>query len=340
MSGGMIVAEWRLIVLVAVAAAIGSAVAIRLIRPHLVKHAMAKPNARSSHHVPTPQGAGIAVIAATLVVAGLALGAGTDAIANFPAALFGTALFIAGLGFADDLKPVPVLPRLLLQMFAVAAIVLISSPDLRITPSVPLWIERGLLVLAGLWFVNLVNFMDGLDWMTVAEVVPITTAMTLLGLNGDFPSSATVVAAALCGAMLGFAPFNRPVAKIFLGDVGSLPIGLLLGWCLLQLAGQHYLAAALLLPLYYLADATVTLLRRLMRREPFWVAHRSHFYQRATDNGFTVQQVVNQVFLLNLILAALAATSIYARSPAVDTMLLAFGAAAVTFVLVRFSRRK
>ena len=68
-----------------------------------------------------------------------------------------------------------------------------------------------------------------------------------------------MAAAALSGAMLGFAPFNRPVAKIFLGDVGSLPIGLLAGWCLLQLAWHQQFAAALLLPLYYLADATVTL---------------------------------------------------------------------------------
>ena len=123
----------------------------------------------------------------------------------------------------------------------------------------------------------------------------------MLGLLGEFPASATLVAAALCGAMLGFAPFNRPVAKVFLGDVGSLPIGLLLGWCLLQLAWRQQFAAALLLPLYYLLDATVTLLRRLARREPFWAAHRSHFYQRATDNGFTVWRVVGEVFALNIV---------------------------------------
>ena len=175
----------------------------------------------------------------------------------------------------------------MLQASAVGAIIFTASGELRIVPPCPLWIERGLLLLAGLWFVNLVNFMDGLDWMTVAEIVPITGAMVILGSLGDFPP-ATIVAAALCGAMLGFAPFNRPVAKIFLGDVGSLPIGLLLGWCLLQLAYHQQFAAALLLPLYYLLDATMTLLRRLVRREPFWAAHRSHFYQRATDNGFTV----------------------------------------------------
>ena len=202
----------------------------------------------------------------------------------------------------------------------------------------PFWIERGLLVLAGLWFVNLVNFMDGLDWMTVAEAVPITAALALLGLFGELPLTAAIVAAALCGAMIGFAPFNRPVASIFLGDVGSLPIGLLLGWCLLQLAWHHHLAAALLLPLYYLADASVTLLRRMMRREPFWIAHRSHFYQRATDNGFTVTQVVREVVTLNLVLAALAAFSIKASTPAASALLVVLGAAAVASAMFRFSR--
>jgi len=315
-----------------------SALVIKLIRPKLLKHALAKPNARSSHRMPTPQGAGIAVVAATLVIAGLALASISEAESNFPAWLFGATLFIAALGFADDIKPVPVLPRLLLQAIAVGAVVLAIPADLRLMSFLPIWIERGLLVLAVLWFVNLVNFMDGLDWMTVAEVVPITAAMMLFGLAGEFPPTAAIVAAALCGAMIGFAPFNRPVATIFLGDVGSLPIGLLLGWCLLQLALHQHIAAALLLPLYYLADATVTLLRRMMRREPFWIAHRSHFYQRATDNGFTVLQVVSEVFMLNVVLAALAAASITSRSLAADTVLLGIGVAAVAFVMVRFSR--
>jgi UDP-N-acetylmuramyl pentapeptide phosphotransferase/UDP-N-acetylglucosamine-1-phosphate transferase len=330
--------HWSLISAVTIAAAMISAIVILFIRPRLLKHALAKPNARSSHHIPTPQGAGIAVIAAVFVVAVIAIVAVAGTAANVPLSLFAATLVIAALGFADDLKPVPVLPRLLLQAIVVGAVVLAGSCDLRLAPFIPIWIERGLLVLTGLWFVNLVNFMDGLDWITAAEVVPVTAALAILGVRGDLPLIATVVATALCGAMIGFAPFNRPVAKIFLGDVGSLPIGLLLGWCLLQLAGQHHLAAALLLPLYYLADATVTLLRRMKRGEPFWVAHRSHFYQRATDNGFTVMHVVSEVFALNLFLAALALTSIAIRSIAADAACLALGAAAVAFVLFRFSR--
>src|SRR5712671_5688251 len=192
------------------------------IRPLMLRHALARPNARSSHRIPTPQGAGIAVIAATLAVASAI--AWTALNANIQFAIFAASLFMAIVGFADDIKSIPVLPRLLLQALAVGAILFAAPADLQIVPACPLWIERGLLLLAGLWFVNLVNFMDGLDWMTVAEVVPITAAMVLLGWFGEFPRSATIVAAALCGAMVGFAPFNRPVAKVFLGDVGSLPI--------------------------------------------------------------------------------------------------------------------
>src|SRR5206468_2684505 len=161
----------------------------------------------------------------------------------------------------------------------------------------------GFLIVGGVWFVNLVNFMDGLDWMTVAEVVPITACLAMLGLIGALPAGPALTAAALLGAMLGFAPFNRPVARLFLGDVGSLPIGLLVGWMLLKLAASGALAATLLLPLYYLADATITLLKRLARGERVWQAHRTHFYQQATDNGFSVIAVAAQVFSLNLGLA-------------------------------------
>jgi UDP-N-acetylmuramyl pentapeptide phosphotransferase/UDP-N-acetylglucosamine-1-phosphate transferase len=334
----MTFSEPLLLLFAVLAAALFSAVMTWAIRPVLLRHALATPNARSSHRLPTPQGAGIAVIAATLVVAGAVMACAGSAALNIPVTVFAAALFIAVVGFADDLKSIPVVTRLLLQALAVGAVIFTGPGDIRIAPPCPIWIERGLLLLAGLWFVNLVNFMDGLDWMTVAEIVPITGAIVVLGSLGAFPLPATLVAAALCGAMLGFAPFNRPVATIFLGDVGSLPIGLLLGWCLLQLAYHEQFAAALLLPMYYLLDATVTLLRRLLNREPFWAAHRSHFYQRATDNGFTVSQVVGEVFALNIGLAALAAGSIMAPSFAIKLACLAIGAIAAAALLRRFAR--
>ena len=330
--------EWQLSLLAALLAGLLSACLTWAIRPMMLRHALAKPNARSSHRIPTPQGAGIAVIAATLIVAAAIAGFAGAAGLKMPLAVFGATLFIAVVGLADDVSSIPVLPRLLLQGLAVAAVVVAAPDELRVVPALPLWIERALLLLAGLWFVNLVNFMDGLDLMTVAEAVPVTAAVVLLGWLGEIPASTTIVAAALCGALLGFSPFNRPVAKIFLGDVGSLPIGLLLGWCLLQLAFHQQFAAALLLPLYYLTDATVTLCRRLMRREPFWAAHRSHFYQRATDNGFTVWRVVSEVFMLNIGLAIMAVVSTMTGSSIIRILLLVLGCIAVTGAMVRFAR--
>ena len=143
-----------------------------------------------------------------------------------------------------------------------------------------------------------------------------------------------MVAAALCGAYLGFAPFNRPAAKVFLGDPRQPADGPVAG--LVPVRPRRRMAnwtAALLLPLYYLVDATLTLLRRLSRGEKVWLAHRSHFYQRATDNGFTVSQVVGHVFALNIILAALAGLAVAATSMVLQIVALATGLAAVAFVL-------
>ncbi|MFB6420172.1 MULTISPECIES: MraY family glycosyltransferase [Bradyrhizobium] len=303
--------------------------------PLLQRYALARPNARSSHRIPTPQGAGIAVVAATLLVAVPWAAWIHDAL---PLALIGSAVLIALVGLVDDIKPLPVVVRLFLQAAAVTAIVYPAPESLRIVPALPFAFERLLIVIAGVWFVNLVNFMDGLDLMTVSEVVPTTAALGLIAWWGDLSASAGLIATALCGATLGFAPFNKPAARVFLGDVGSLPIGLLLGWCLLDLAWRGQPAAALLLPGYYLADSTITLFRRIIRREPFWSAHRSHFYQRATDNGFTVPQVIGEVFALNLVLSLLAIVTVRAGSLTVTIVSLLAGAVAVAFVLRRFSR--
>jgi len=313
---------------------------IVVLRPVLRRYALARPNERSSHREPTPQGGGIAVLLATIGAASIGmLGSGVPVAAPL-AIVLAAAVGMACVGAADDIRPLAVIPRLLLQAVAVAAVLYALPDDLRVVPAAPWWLERLSLFIGGLWFVNLVNFMDGLDWMTVAEVVPIAAALVLLGGLDALSPAGSIVALALGGALIGFAYFNRPVAKLFLGDVGSLPIGLLLAWLLVLVAGSGHLAAALLLPLYYLADATITVLRRLVQGEPIWRSHRTHFYQRATDCGFTVMQVVTRVFAVNLGLAALALWSAMAHSAAADFVALVCGAALVGWLLRAFTRRR
>ena len=192
-------------------------------------------------------------------------------------------------------------------------------------------------MLAGLWFVNLVNFMDGLDWMTVAEFVPPLAFLFALGLTGRYAPEPTLVAGALLGGLLGFAPFNRPVARLFMGDVGSLPVGLIVAWLLFRLAGEGGLAAALILPLYPLADATLTLLWRLRRGERVWQAHRSHYYQVATVNGLSVPEVVGAVFAVQVALAGLAGVTLLWTSPPVTLVCLVLAAGLVGWRLRRFA---
>jgi len=333
--------EWREFGLM-VAAAFCSAALIMLLLPLFRRYALARPNARSSHSAPTPQGGGVAVILAVMLTLGVGNALiGPDGSAPADALPLGAAVvLLTVLGAIDDVVPIAPLRRLAVQGVAVILAVSTMPAELRAIPIVPIAVERTAEVVAGLWFVNLVNFMDGIDWMTVAETVPSTASIFIFALLGAAPPPAGSVALALCGAMLGFAPFNRPVAKLFLGDVGSLPIGLLLFWLLLQLAGSGHLAAAVLLPLYYVADSTITLLRRLMRGEPITEAHRTHFYQLAVTRKLSVMTVVRSVFAVNIALALLAALSIRTSSVVFDVFAVAGGGALVAALLVMMWRGK
>lgn len=322
-----------------VAAAIISCCMILGLHPILVRYTLALPNTRSTHRKPTPQGGGIAVIVSTIIVIGAAflfvpkLSGDAFRLTSIFAATIGLAI----IGATDDVRPMGALPRLFLQAVFVLVVIFALPEQLHAISTIPQWFERALMFVALLWFVNLVNFMDGADWMMVVEVVPVAVGLTLFGLAGALPMYATLTAFSLCGAMIGFAPFNRPVARLFLGDVGSLPIGLLLGWLLILLAGNGHLAAAVLLPLYYLADATITLLRRLVTGEQVLQAHRNHFYQRALDSGMNVYQVVGRIFVVNVFLVALAAFTLNSAPLFVGIALIA-GCALVGALLWIFSR--
>jgi UDP-N-acetylmuramyl pentapeptide phosphotransferase/UDP-N-acetylglucosamine-1-phosphate transferase len=321
------------------AAAILCAGLIVLLRPLLKRYALARPNARSSHTIPTPQGGGIAVVLATLFVtaAVLFLHFGLSRVLVTFGVLSAATIGLAIVGVLDDINPLGTLPRLAVQTIVVVVLIALLPANAQVLPVLPWWLERAALVFAGVWFVNLVNFMDGIDWMTVAEVIPLTASLVLLAFFGALPVPATLLALALLGAIIGFAPFNRPIAKLFLGDVGSLPIGLLLYWLLLQLAVRGQLVAALLLPLYYVADTTIVLLRRAINGEPITQAHRTHFYQLAIERGFSVLEVVSRVFAANLALAALAIATVARPYLTIDFAALALGGALVAWLLAIFA---
>jgi UDP-N-acetylmuramyl pentapeptide phosphotransferase/UDP-N-acetylglucosamine-1-phosphate transferase len=280
-------------------ACLGTRALIPLLRRAAV---LDRPNERSSHAAPTPRGGGIALVAAILV-AWLALIVAGLVAPRLLVILFG-AVLLAAISWLDDLRGLSPAPRLLAQLVAVGFALLAMAPA---GPVFQGWLPGGLDSVAAailwLWFVNLFNFMDGIDGLAGSEAAAIAIGLVLfasLGVGRD-PGLAALAAAAAAAA-LGFLVWNWAPARIFLGDVGSVPLGYLLGFLLLDVAGRGLWQIALILPLYFLADATVTLLRRLLRGELVWHAHRQHFYQRAVQRGLGHGDVVRRVIAADLAL--------------------------------------
>ncbi len=315
-----------------------AALLILVLRPIFMRHLLAHPNDRSSHKIATPQGAGLAVMATVLVGTMLAPLLWGPLPGPPLLAVLTTAVFLTLLGALDDAHALPVSWRLIGQTLAALALVFSLPQGFRLLPDLmPLVVERALLVFGIVWFVNAVNFLDGLDWMTVAQVVPMTLGIAALHALGAVPATIGLLALALLGATLGFALFNKHPAKIFLGDAGSLPIGLILAFMLIFVAQAH-LAAALLLALYTLSDPTLTLFRRIAAGEQIASAHRTHFYQRAITQGLSVPQVTARVFLLGLALAGLAIATVLARSLAVDLLCIGLGLLVTGLTLFAFAK--
>ena len=262
------------------------------------------PNERSSHEAPTPRGGGIAPIAAILLT-WLALIAAGAVAPRFSVVLGGAAL-LAAVSWIDDLRGLSPALRLLAQFVAVGLGLTTLMPA---GPVFQGWLSPALDAVAALllwlWFVNLFNFMDGIDGLAGSEAVAITVGLALFaGFGAGSDPGLAALAATAAAAALGFLVWNWAPAGIFLGDVGSVPLGYLLGFLLLDVAGRGGWKIALILPLYFLADATITLLRRLARGERVWRAHREHFYQRAVQRGLGHAVVVRRVIAADLVLIA------------------------------------
>lgn len=275
-----------------------------LLRHRLLDH----PNERSSHTQATPRGGGLGILAvllpAWLILAVLIPSqSGADEIIRWlvPA----SALALAAVSFIDDLRGLSQLVRFLLQAVAVAAAVQFLPGPVFQGLLGPIF-DTALTVIVWLWFINLFNFMDGIDGIAGVETIGIGIGIYAIGAAFMPVAAGYGQALTIAAAMAGFLVWNWHPARIFLGDVGSIPLGFLLGWLLLGLAASGLWQAALILPLYYLADASLTLLRRLFRGAVIWRAHREHCYQIAVQRGRSHAAVAGAIALANAVLVGLA----------------------------------
>ena len=256
-----------------------------------------EPNERSLHTVPTPRVGGLGVMAGALPVTAL--------FADAPLAVLlacGAALALAS--FADDRRSLPIEARLCAHFTAaIVAVLAIAGPDSK-QPGLAA-VEAALAVVGLVWMTNLFNFMDGSDGMAGGMAAIGFAAMGLAAcVAGAIPLA--LVAAAIASASLGFLAHNFPPARVFLGDAGAVPLGFLAGALGLQgvLSGAWPFWFPVLVFSPFIADASVTLSRRVLRSEPFWRAHRSHYYQRLVLAGWTRRALALRGYALMLAAAA------------------------------------
>lgn len=260
------------ITLAAILAAAGLALLCRLLPGSFLA---AGTNERSNHAKPARQIGGLAVVPAGLVAAH-AFGGPVATLTMAAIAL----LWLSGL--ADDWKPHGARFRLAIQFLA-AGLALAATGVPSFLGFLPDALGFGLSACFLVWTINMVNFMDGLDLITVSGAgIPLAFLGFCLALA---ESGLAPLAGAMAGGLAGFALFNRPPASVFLGDNGSLPLGLTAGLAILALADQVGPLAALAPMAYYFWDSGLTLLRRLINGENILTAHSSHAYQRAFRAG-------------------------------------------------------
>ncbi|AYN22221.1 MraY family glycosyltransferase [Alcaligenes aquatilis] len=262
------------------------------------------PNARSSHTRPTPRGGGVAFVATFLLlglVSATLLPMNTDA----ATAILGAGLLIALVGFLDDHGHIPARWRLVAH-FSAAIWVLywLGGPPpvtlfgLDIPAAWPLSITLALVLV---WLLNLYNFMDGIDGIASAQAICVSVGGALLYLAQGLPDMAFYPLLLAC-SVAGFLVWNFPPARIFMGDAGSGFLGLTLGGLTIQAAwiDERLFWSWIILSGVFIADATWTLVRRLLRKEKVYEAHRSHGYQFASRKLGAHRPVTLAVIAINI----------------------------------------
>jgi UDP-N-acetylmuramyl pentapeptide phosphotransferase/UDP-N-acetylglucosamine-1-phosphate transferase len=311
--------------LLPLAVLVASAVSTRVVLHFLVRRQILdKPNERSSHSTPVPRGLGAGVIPIVLVAWMLA------ATSSEVRWICAGALVLMVLSWIDDVRGLPAGPRLLAQLaVTTAGVIVMGPPQLLLDLGLPLFAARALLVIVWVGLINQINFTDGIDGHLGTMLVCFGIGLFAVARAGatelaELAGLALLVAAAAAGFLI----WNWHPARGFMGDVGSVPFGFLVGWILLRCVLAGHWAVALILPLFYFADTFVTYSRRIARRIAFWRPHREYLYQQAARVR-RHSHIVVAVLICNLVLIGLAIFAV--RGNRAAAVLIALIPVAVTY---------
>lgn len=326
-------------ILIAFAVSLGCALFLIRTRGHL--SILDHPNDRSLHCIPVPRTGGLAIWAGTAAGLGVFLAA-FGSITGLERTIT-AAILVVGISFMDDRSHVPVAIRLIIHAIASALIVsAVFSVETTVLPLVGFSPSRLVIfllwMLFSIWMINLYNFMDGMDGLAGGMATLGFGALGLLGYLAGSDGFATfnwIIAAAAGGFLL----WNFPPARIFMGDAGSATLGLLAAasafWA--SVGGLFPLWISLLVFAPFVADASITLVRRLSNGERIWKAHRTHYYQRLVQAGWNHRRAVLWEYALMFLCASLAVVALRSSPDVQRFLILGIG---MLFALAIFAVRR
>ncbi|MCC8399369.1 MAG: glycosyltransferase family 4 protein [Rickettsia endosymbiont of Platyusa sonomae] len=275
------------------------------------------PDPRRAHNKITPRGGGLAIV--IVVIIGLITYEYfvTEMLIN-SIKIVPLLLIISTISFLDDLVSIPVFIRLIIHIIcSTISIILFLSPALLFHHELPLYIDFVLSIIYLITFLNIYNFLDGIDGISGAESIHLSITILILCylkydtiININFIIVLNII---ILGCSIGFLIFNWHPAKIFIGDVGSISLGFLLGLCLILISASsiHLFIASSIASLYYMTDGGLTILIRLLNKEKIWQPHLKHFFQKAVRNGKSHREVVYRIIICNILLMILSISSLY-----------------------------
>lgn len=259
------------------------------------------PNERSSHVTPTPRGGGLAIAISWFAGISYLNFTGNMDVNLYYALLSG--ILISGISFLDDIYTLKSLPRMIIHAIS-TLIALYFIGGLKVIDFGFFTIENTIILtilafIGIIWFINLFNFIDGIDGHSSGGALFIALAL--------FFFVKDTVLLVLAAAVLGFLPWNWQKAKIFMGDIGSTLLGFTMAVLLIYYNNheQFSIVSGLIITAVFWFDATFTLIKRFLNKENIGQAHRKHAYQRIVQFGFSHQKTVLIVALINLILFGL-----------------------------------
>ena len=266
------------------------------------------PNHRSSHQIATLRGGGIGLAFGTLVALAIARG---RILGTIDVALFASGICFGAIGLVDDLKRgISVKVRIVMQLVASLVVVALIGDygSFGVVLTVPAFFLGTAWIVS---FVNVFNFMDGINGISCAEGIVAGIAFGFIA-RYEHQYALETAGFAIAAGAIGFAPFNFPKARLFLGDVGSYFMGAWIAtMVIVGLRAAIPLEAMLGPVVLYAADTGATLARRLFRREPWREAHREHTYQQIVDRGWSHARTTSLVFFIVALSSALGSISLF-----------------------------